>query len=378
MAIKKIAILGAGNGGCAAAADLTLRGFQVRLFSRSEKTIAALAKRGEIELVENGSARFAAPYFMSPHMPPVVQGADLLIVATPAIGHEYLAGNLAKVLVDGQRILLNPGHTGGSLHFAHLLRELGCKAGLQICETVTLTYICRMPEPGKVEVYRRTTNLRCAAFPAKHTTSLVEEIQAIFPNVIPAANVLETGCSNINAIMHPAGMLGNAGWIEKTGGDFLWYAEGVTAAIGRWIDAVDAERLAIVRALGLQPLRFVDIFHGAGLTSDAGRDSGSAYRAIQESAPNATIKSPPSLDHRYIREDIGFGLVPMAEIGKLAGVETPLMDALITLASTALGVDFRAEGLTQAKMGLADVTPESLPAILENGFLDWAGARPQP
>jgi opine dehydrogenase len=186
--------------------------------------------------------------------------------------------------------------------------------------------------------------------------------------VVAAANVLETGFANINAIMHPAGMLGNAGWIEKSGGDFLWYAEGVTATIGHWIDQVDAERLAIVRALGLEPLRFVDIFHQAGLTTVAGRDSGSAYRAIQESAPNSTIKSPPSLDHRYIREDIGYGLVPMAEIGTLVGVKTPMMDALITLASVALGIDFRAEGLTLERMGLAGTTREQTLRILENGF----------
>jgi opine dehydrogenase len=368
MSIKKIAVLGAGNGGCAAAADLTLRGFQVRLFSRSESTIAKLARRGEIELIEGGEQKFAAPYFISPHLPPVVQGVDLIIIATPAVGHEYLAKNLANYLTEGQRILLNPGHTGGSLHFANMLRGLGCKADVQLCETVTLTYICRMPEPGKVEVYRRTTNLRCAAFPGKHTAKLVGEVQEIFPNVVPAANVLETGFSNINAIMHPAGMLGNAGWIEKTAGDFLWYQEGITPSIGRWIDAVDAERLKIVRALGLEPLRFVDVFHRAGLTTDAGRASGSAYQAICESEPNRTIKSPPSLDHRYIREDIGYGLVPMAEIGKLVRVRTPMMEALITLASTALGIDFEAEGLTLEKMGLAGVARENLSAILENGF----------
>jgi opine dehydrogenase len=368
MSIKKIAVLGAGNGGCAAAADLTLRGFQVRLFSRSESTIAKLARRGEIELIEGGEQKFAAPYFISPHLPPVVQGVDLIIIATPAVGHEYLAKNLANYLTDGQRILLNPGHTGGSLHFANMLRGLGCKADVQLCETVTLTYICRMPEPGKVEVYRRTTNLRCAAFPGKHTAKLVGEVQEIFPNVVPAANVLETGFSNINAIMHPAGMLGNAGWIEKTGGAFLWYQEGITPSIGRWIDAVDAERLEIVRALGLEPLRFVDVFHRAGLTTDAGRASGSAYQAIRESEPNRTIKSPPSLDHRYIREDIGYGLVPMAEIGKLVGVRAPMMDALITLASTALGIDFGAEGLTLEKMGLAGASRETLSVILEDGF----------
>ena len=368
MAIQKIAILGAGNGGCAAAADLTLRGFQVRLFSRSESTTVKLGRLGEIELVEGGVSKKAAPFFVSPHLPPVVQGVDLIVIATPSVGHEYLAKGIADYLSDGQRILLNPGHTGGALHFANLLRILGCKADVQLCETVTLTYICRMPQFGRVEVYRRTTNLRCAAFPGKHTANLVSEIQQVFPNVVPAANVLETGFSNINAIMHPAGMLGNAGWIEKSRGDFLYYREGITPSIGAWIDAIDGERLKIVRCLGLNPLRFVDIFHQAGLTTDAARDSGSAYEAIHNSEANFTIKSPPALDHRYIREDVGYGLVPMAEVGKLLGVKTPVMDAMITLASTALGCDFRSDGLTLEKMGLAGVTAAGLQKILAEGF----------
>ena len=368
MTIKKIAILGAGNGGCAAAADLTLRGFQVRLFSRSESTTVKLAKLGEIELVEGGVSKKAAPFFLSPHLPPVVQGVDLIVVTTPAVGHEYLAKGIANYLADGQKILLNPGHTGGALHFANLLRQAGCKAEVQLCETVTLTYICRMPQFGRVEVYRRTTNLRCAAFPGRLTAALLPEIHSVFANVVPAANVMETGFSNINAIMHPAGMLGNAGWIEKTGGDFLYYREGVTPAIGAWIDAVDRERLEIVRALGLTPLRFVEIFHQAGLTTAEARDSGSAYEAIHNSEPNFTIKAPPALDHRYIHEDVGYGLVPMAEVGKLLGVETPVMDSLIALASTALGTDFRGQGLTLEKMGLAGIKPGELPRVLEQGF----------
>lgn len=368
MTIKKIAILGAGNGGCAAAADLTLRGFQVRLFSRSESTTVKLGKLGEIELVENGMSKKAAPFFLSPHLPPVVRGVDLIVVTTPAVGHEYLAKGIANYLTDGQMILLNPGHTGGALHFAHLLRQAACQAAIQLCETVTLTYICRMPQFGRVEIYRRTANLRCAAFPGKFTASLVPELQSVFPNLLGAANVMETGFANINAVMHPAGMLGNAGWIEKTGGDFLYYREGITPAIGAWIDAVDGERIEIVRRLGLAPLRFVDIFHQAGLTTAEARDSGSAYQAIHNSEPNFTIKSPPALDHRYLREDVGYGLVPMAEVGKLLGVKTPVMDALIILASTALGVDFRREGLTLEKMGLAGVSPAVLPALLDRGF----------
>lgn len=368
MGIKKVAVLGAGNGGCAAAADLTLRGYEVRLFSRSEGTLMPIAKRGGIEIVENGIEKFAAPFFVSTHLPPVVNGVDLIIIAAPSVAHEYLAKALARQLADGQRVLLNPGHTGGSLHFANMLRIFGCQAKIKLCETVTLTYICRMPQPARVEIYRRTTNLRCAAFPGREGLELVKEIGEIYSNIIVAENVLETGLSNINAIMHPAGMLGNAGWIEKSGGDFYYYREGITPSIAAWIEAVDRERLEIVERLGLKPLRFVDIFYQAGLTSEEARASGSIYRAIHESEPNRTIKSPATLDHRYIKEDVGYGLVPMAEIARLLGVETPVIDALIRLASAASRTDYRKEGLTLEKMGLASVTAEHLPEVLQNGF----------
>jgi opine dehydrogenase len=368
MSINKIAVLGAGNGGCAAAADLTLRGYEVRLFSRSEKTLLPILDRGGIQLVEAGEERLAAPYVVSSDIARVISAAELIIVAAPAVAHEYLARSVAPHIVNGQRILLNPGHTGGSLHFMNVLRNAGSRANIRLSETVTLTYICRMREPARVEVYRRTTNLRWASFPARDAAALLSELQQVFPNIIPAENVLETGFSNINAIMHPAGMLGNAGWIEKSGGDFYYYREGITPAIAAWIEQVDRERLEIVRSLGLKPSRFIDIFHQAGLTTDDARASGSVYRAIAESEPNRTIKSPPSLDHRYINEDVGYGLVPMAEIGRLLGSDTPVMSALITLASVANRRDYRKDGLTLEKMGLATIRSEELPGILQKGF----------
>src|SRR5215475_7627172 len=136
MAIKKVAVLGAGNGGCAVAADLTLRDYEVRLFSRSENTLSPIAKRGGIEVVEDGVEQFATPFMVSSHLASVINGVDLIIIAAPAIAHEYLAKNLAPYLVDGQRILLNPGHTGGSLHFANILRCADVKAQIKLCETV--------------------------------------------------------------------------------------------------------------------------------------------------------------------------------------------------------------------------------------------------
>ncbi|HXG50724.1 MAG TPA: NAD/NADP octopine/nopaline dehydrogenase family protein [candidate division Zixibacteria bacterium] len=368
MAIHSVAILGAGNGGCAAAADLSRRGYDVRLFSRSERTLAPLRARGGIALREGGEESFSPLAQISTDIAAVVAGADLIVVSAPALAHAYLAEQLAPRLGPGRTILLNPGHTGGSLHFAHTLRRAGFAGEIRLCETVTLTYICRMPEPACVEIYRRTTNLRCAAFPAAGGASLVAELREIFPNIVPAENVLETGFSNINALMHPAGTLANAGWIEQSRGDFLYYREGITPSVARWIEAIDRERLRIVGALGLEPVPFVEIFYQAGLTTPEARAAGSVYRAIHESAPNRSIKAPPSLNHRYIHEDVGYGLVPMAEIGNVVGLKCPVIDATITLAAAVTGIDYRREGLTLNRMGLAGAGPRELDRTVREGF----------
>lgn len=370
MPIQRIAILGAGNGGMAAAADLTLRGFEARLFSRSQGTLHPILDRGGIEIVEEGKASFARPHRITSDIEEAVSGADLIMIVAPAVAHAYLGEKLTPYLRDGQIILLNPGHTGGSLHLANVLRQSGLKVKIPIGETVTLSYICRMTGAARVEIYRRTTHLRLAAFPGKFTSQVFRAIGGIYPNVAPGESVLETGLSNLNAIMHPAGMIGNAGWIEKTSGDFRFYSEGITPAIANVIAAVDRERLGIVERLGLAPRTFVEIFHQAGLTSDAALKSGSVHQATQESLPNRAIKSPPTLNHRYLNEDVGYGLVPMAELGRLVGVETPVIDALISLASTMNQTDYRKEGLTLKKMGLEKIQFKDLRSFLQRGFGD--------
>ena len=85
---------------------------------------------------------------------------------------------------------------------------------------------------------------------------------------------------------------------------------------------VDAERMAVAKALGIPATPFIEVFYQAGLTTKAARDSGDISRACLESEPNKTIKSPSSLNHRYVHEDVGYGLVPLAALGRLAGALT--------------------------------------------------------
>ena len=64
--------------------------------------------------------------------------------------------------------------------------------------------------------------------------------------------MLKADLANLNAILHPPGMVCNAGWIEATAGKFGFYAEGSGPAAARVMDAIDHERLALARALGVR------------------------------------------------------------------------------------------------------------------------------
>ncbi len=44
-------------------------------------------------------------------------GADLVMLVVPSVAHEYYARALAPLIDGSVPIFINPGHTGGGLHF---------------------------------------------------------------------------------------------------------------------------------------------------------------------------------------------------------------------------------------------------------------------
>jgi opine dehydrogenase len=195
-------------------------------------------------------------------------------------------------------------------------------------------------------------------------------MRPVFPAIKPAVSILETVFPYTNAIHHPPAVVCNVGRIEATGGDYYHYYDGITPSVGRLIDTLDRERLAVAAALGAKADRFVEYFYKAGYTTTAARDAALAYEAFHQSEPDRWIRAPASLDHRFLNEDVPYGLVPLAELGHLAGVPTPTMDHLIHLASVASGRDYRASGLTLARMGVAGVSDQVLHRLLTEGYED--------
>lgn len=369
--MTRVLVVGGGNGGFAAAAHLSARGFEVALYNRTPETLETVVAQGGIRY-RGVFGEGLAPVRTGTDLGTLVQGVELIMVCLPATGHAFAARTLAPHLRPGQVVLLNPGGLLGSLAFRRDLREAGYRGPLLLGETGTLTYICRKTDPGSVTVTSVLHEVPTAAFPGRDTSHLCRRAQSILPLLSFQPTVLHTGLANVNAVLHPPAMLLAAAWIERTEGDFSFYHDAATPAVGRLLAALDRERLAVAQAWSVEVLPFPELFARIGSTPAEAAASGDYVRMLRESAPNRYIKAPPSLDHRYMHEDIPMGVVPIADLGRAAGVATEILDAVITLACVITGRDYRREGRTLAGLGMGGWAVERVRQVLEGGEgWDW-------
>jgi opine dehydrogenase len=185
---------------------------------------------------------------------------------------------------------------------------------------------------------------------------LLEVIRLIYPYTAEAATVFQTTLQNGNPVIHPAVTLLNTGLIERTGGDFNFYEDGVTESVGRLMAGVDRERMAIADALGVQILSEPELGVAQGYMTEANYTTG--YSA----APGFRgIKAPDRIATRYLTEDLAYTMVFWTDLAARLGVATPVMDALIQIASVVLGRDLIAKApRTLASVQLDGLSTEQL------------------
>src|SRR5262249_27434268 len=222
--------------------------------------------------------------------------------------------------------------------------------------------------PGRINITRAAQILYFAVFPGEKVAAVAEDVRQVFPQIELTPSLLHTVFPYTNAIHHPPALLLNVGRVESTGGGYHHYYDGITPAVGRLIDALDAERLAVASALGVVVEPLPQFFFRMGYTSAAGRDGGTAYDVFHNSEPNRWIKAPASIDHRFFNEDVPYGLVAIAELGRMAGVPTPGADAVIDIASIVAARAYRDEGLTRERMGIAGMTVGEVSELLATGY----------
>jgi opine dehydrogenase len=361
-----VTIIGAGLGGIALVANLGLLGYRLRLHDRDPARIAKVRERGGLDV--EGLAKGWAPLeLVTEKLAPAVEGADVIIVVTGSHFHADVARGLAAVLRDGQSILLIQGGTGGSLVVRRELRAAGCRAAVDVSEMDNYPYSLGWPEPTRVKLTIVKRFLQVASLPAARVEAVLAPLRPAFPHVVAAPNILTTGLTNMNATLHVANMVGNIGRLEGSGNAYRFYAEGYTPSLVTLLEALDAERLAVAKAYGVQvPAIHQWLLQTYGLGGDSLRET--FHRLTHEpTGPYQWTPTPPSLQHKYVIEDVPCGLVATSELGRAAGVATPVIDGLVTLTSAMLRRDFRSEGRNLVQLGLAGKGVSEIRSIVETG-----------
>lgn len=336
--IEKITIIGAGNGGMAAVADLVSRGFDVTLFNRGKERLRRIVQQGGFE-VRGVINDFITDFRITHSIQDAVENSDLIFIIVPASAHNDLANCMAPYLNAGQLIILSPGRTLGALNFYDSVKKLNPAVDADILETDTIIYTTRTIDNRISEILALKKKVDIAQFPGNHIRDNISLIHDVFPAFNPKQSTLETGFNNIGSILHPFPTLLNTGRIESPDVCFLHYYEGITRTIGSVLDDLDAERVAIGRKLGIQPITAIRWFEDYYNVQ-----AEDIHSAVIKNESYRTIDAPKTLNHRYIFEDIPTGTVPIVSFAKLLDMESPMGDLIISLSSRMLKYDFFEHG----------------------------------
>jgi len=354
----KVLILGAGAGGAAAVAELSLAGHEITLWNRSADTLAPFRALGGVAYDGVLGTGVAVPRLITANLLQAIAGVDVGVVALPTFSHAPVAISLAQAGWPADRpIVLNPGHTGGALEFAHAFRSV--RADLPpIAEFSTLTYVARKYRADGVTVSGRAKQVRAAAL--AHGEAALELACRLFPGATPVTDVLAAGLANANLILHPPGAVLGAAWVEARRGDFTFYVEGMTQGVARVMRKLDQERIAVAASFGHDLPNLIEEMKLIGTVETSVTDIDDFASAIAGGESNKRIKAPDSLQHRYYREDFGHGLLPFLDLAKIADVQVPVAESLFALAQALVGVDYRERGRTASAMGIAGLSKSQL------------------
>jgi opine dehydrogenase len=364
MPIHFLTILGGGNTAFAVAANLTLAGYAVTLTEHPSfgQAIEPILQSRQITLGGVAHQETARLHAVTTDLAEALAVNDVVLLIVPAYAHKPFAEACAKHLRKGQVVVLMPG-TLGSLEFARIARERGAPAGVIFAETDTAPYVCRKVGPAAAHIWGVVSSLGLGVFPATQTERVRGLMYELFPGTRAYPHVLACGLAAMNPVVHPAGVLLNAGRIEHSRGDFYFYDEGVTPSVCQLIHAVDRERLAVADALGVKLAPVDEAFHAAGFGP-----KGDLWATINGSRMLTQLRAPGALETRWLTEDVPYGLAAWAMLGEQLGVAVPVLRALVQLTSVTLGMDFWKMARTPRDLGIAQLNKQALLAYVQEGI----------
>jgi len=359
----KVAVMGGGNGSHTIAADLSLKGLKVNMFELEifAEQIKEVFESRQIEISGVAGQGKAQLNLVTTNIKEAIEDVEIIFIPLPGFAISTYAELLAPYLREDQFVIIMPG-TLGTLEFRKILINKGNKKDIVFAEIGGLPFATRLVGPGKVKTFHIRSVCPFATLPGNQASLVYNKVKKLYPSFRVKNTVVETGLGFLNPVLHPAGALLNAGRIERAHGDFYMYEEGMTPSVIKVIESIDRERLAIGEKMGIKLPSAVEMMVESGYGP-----KGTLWQSINGSEGLTPIKGPDSLTHRYVTEDVPYGLVVWASMGNAVGIETPTMDALIEIGSVIIGKDCWKEGRNLEKMGIEGLSLRQIIRYLETG-----------
>jgi opine dehydrogenase len=336
MSYDRVTVFGGGNAAFAVAACMSLKGKQVTLcdFAEFAGAIAPIKDAGAVDLIADDGpmSGLAKIHKVTTNV------AEAILVCAQAYAHGRLAKEAAAHLTDGQQILLLPGSCFGAWEFRRNLDLAGCTAKVIVAESNTLVFATRKTTvPNQSRIKHWATEVFIGALPATDTDKVVTAFAELFPQCKACDDSLEACLLNLNPYVHSAPAVLSISAVERSGGDFSHYVDGITPSTAKVMIALDNERIAVCKALGYRDWSVAKIFYQAGYM---GQLTGDWVADMQSKPVLKDAKGPFDIKYRYYTEDTGVGLTVIHSIGERLGIPMPIHAALIHLCGVMNETDY--------------------------------------
>ena len=346
----KISILGAGNAGCAVAADLTLKGHEVTLIKTShsmhDDNFEYLQNNdGKMILNEFGEIKTAYISKVTRDLTEL-KNSEVVIIYIQTNYHEQLIEKISDIIEDNQILLINPGY----LSTAYVLKYCNDKKVI-VAEAESSFIDGRIMEPGYFRVGFRNVRNPIGIYPRDRKEEAIRKLDKLDERFVYLDSVVEAAIHNPNLIVHTVGSVMSIPRIEKSKGDFCMYHEAYTRdnpSTWNILEALDKEKMTVLKKMGFKELSYVEACKYRNSLNES-EDAKEVFLNYAEMETRA--KGPTKVDSRYISEDVPQGLVMLESLGKTLNVETPIASSLINIASAALDRNLRNEGRTLEGLG---------------------------
>jgi len=356
----RIAILGAGSIAFGMAAYLSQAGHAPVLWSPSGAGTKRLADG--TPLTATGALSHAAPMEIATSCEEAVSGADAVLIALPANGHRAVFDAALPHLVDRQPVLISSHSSFGALYLSRRLAARGISLPIIVWGTTLLTGR-KQPDGASVSVNTVRQKVDFATLPKSAASAGKELCETLFGDrFVERDGLLAISLSNLNPQNHLGIAMFNLTRMEK--GESWGQGEHVTPAVGYLIEALDAERLSIAEHFGLSVKTVREHF---SLSFHVPMGSVSEMNQQMHLEGRGGM-GPSTVDSRYIYEDVPFGLLPTALLGRISGRPAPLHEAGIQLFSAAMNHDLADDNDLLPELSLSGISSGDLKRLCEDGF----------